>query len=162
VFEHALAGLVADGTCVVRHDRVAEAPGRALLGKYAAAAARLVAQLEAASLTPAELAALTPALALTPGETTELVGRLLADGDLVRLDATFVVTRRAWERAVTFVRAHLGRAPVLTVADIKEVLGLSRKWAVPLLEALDREGITRRAGNDRVAGPRLGAEEERA
>ncbi len=155
VFEHALAALLADGTCVVRGDRVAEAPGRALTGKYAAAAERLVAQLETAALAPAELASLTPGLALTPGETTELVGRLLADGDLVRLDTAFVVTRRAWARAVDFVRGHFARAPKLAVADIKDGLGLSRKWAVPLLEALDREGVTRREGNDRVPGPRL-------
>jgi selenocysteine-specific elongation factor len=39
------------------------------------------------------------------------------------------------------------------VADVKEGLGLSRKWAVPLLEALDRERVTKREGNVRIPGP---------
>jgi selenocysteine-specific elongation factor len=53
------------------------------------------------------------------------------------------------------VRAHFAGAKELTVADVKEGLGLSRKWAVPLLEALDREKVTRREGNVRLAGPNL-------
>jgi len=36
------------------------------------------------------------------------------------------------------------------VPAFKELLGLSRKHAIPLLEYLDRERVTRRAGNDRV------------
>jgi selenocysteine-specific elongation factor len=158
VFDYALAVLLADGTCVVRGDRVAEAPGRELMGKHAAAVLSLLGTLGAAGLAPGEMASLTPTLALSPGETTELVGRLLADGELVRVDASFVVTRAAWERAVSFVRGHFARSSTLSVGDLKEGLGLSRKWAVPLLEALDREGVTRREGNERVAGARLGVE----
>jgi selenocysteine-specific elongation factor len=36
------------------------------------------------------------------------------------------------------------------VPAFKELFGLSRKHAIPLLEYLDREKVTRRAGNDRV------------
>jgi selenocysteine-specific elongation factor len=42
----------------------------------------------------------------------------------------------------------------MTVADLKEMFGLSRKYAVPLLEHLDQSGFTRRSGDERVAGPR--------
>jgi len=96
---------------------------------------------------------LTPTLGLPPGEVQELIGRLLAEGDLVRLDADFVWPRPSWEKAVAFVRAHFAHAPELSVADVKEGLGLSRKWAVPLLEALDRERVTKREGNVRIQGP---------
>ena len=153
VFELALASLLGEGVMVTHHDRVNEAPGRALVGKHREAADRLLGDLTAAGLTPPELASLTPALRLPPGEVQELVGRLLAEGELVRLDADFVWPRAAWEKAVAFVRAHFARAPELSVADVKEGLGLSRKWAVPLLEALDRERVTRREGNVRTAGP---------
>ena len=155
VFDLALVSLLEDGTCETRGDRVAEAPGRALVGRHAAAAARLVGALELAGLALPELASLLPGLGLPPGETTELVGRLLADGDLVRLDADYVCARGAWAKALAFVRAHFARAKELSVADVKEGLGLSRKWAVPLLEALDREKVTKREGNVRLAGPGL-------
>ena len=38
----------------------------------------------------------------------------------------------------------------LEVADFKELTGLSRKYAIPLLEYLDRERVTRREGDERI------------
>ena len=38
----------------------------------------------------------------------------------------------------------------LDVGGFKELTGLSRKYVIPLLEYLDRERVTRRAGNDRL------------
>ncbi len=156
VFDAALTSLLADATCATRADRVAEAPGRELVGEHAAAARKLSGVLETAGFSPPELATLLATLDLSLGEAMELSGRLLADGDLVRIDADFVWARSAWERALAFVRAHFARAPELSVAEIKEGLAISRKWAVPLLEALDREGVTRREGNARVPGAGLG------
>jgi len=150
VFELALSGLLAEGVMVARRERVNEAPGRALVGKHREAADNLLAALTAAGMTTAELATYTAALRLPPGEIQELVGRLLADGDLVRLDADFTWSRAAWDKALAFVSAHFAKHPELSVADVKEGLGLSRKWAVPLLEALDREKVTRREGNVRT------------
>lgn len=42
-----------------------------------------------------------------------------------------------------------------TVAVIRERLGTTRKYIMPLLEILDGTGITRRQGDLRTAGPRL-------
>jgi selenocysteine-specific elongation factor len=43
-----------------------------------------------------------------------------------------------------------------TVADFRDRAGNSRKHALPLLARLDATGITRRRGDLRIAGPRLG------
>ena len=43
----------------------------------------------------------------------------------------------------------------LTVAEIRDLLGTTRKYAVPLCEYLDRVGVTRREGDLRLAGRRL-------
>lgn len=45
----------------------------------------------------------------------------------------------------------------VTVAEVRQALGTSRKWAMPLLGHLDATGVTRRRGDVRVAGPRLPA-----
>ena len=37
-----------------------------------------------------------------------------------------------------------------TVGDFKKWTGVSRKYAIPLLEYLDRERVTRRDGDERV------------
>ena len=52
------------------------------------------------------------------------------------------------------VAAHFAEHPVLGVPAFKDLAGVSRKQAIPLLEQLDREGTTRRQGDDRVAGKR--------
>ena len=41
-------------------------------------------------------------------------------------------------------------APKIDVAAFKDMTGVSRKYAIPLLEYLDRERVTRRVGNERV------------
>jgi selenocysteine-specific elongation factor len=50
------------------------------------------------------------------------------------------------------VIAHFNGTEKLTIADFKTLSGLGRKQAIPLLEQLDREGVTRRQGDDRVPG----------
>ena len=43
----------------------------------------------------------------------------------------------------------------VTVAQVRDVLGSTRKHVLPLLAHLDASGVTRRRGDVRVAGPRL-------
>jgi selenocysteine-specific elongation factor len=42
------------------------------------------------------------------------------------------------------------RSPRIDVAEFKELTGVSRKYAIPLLEYLDRERVTKRVGDARV------------
>jgi selenocysteine-specific elongation factor len=52
------------------------------------------------------------------------------------------------------VRTHFATAATLTPGAFKELAGgLSRKHAIPLLEWLDTQGITRRQGDARIPGP---------
>lgn len=43
----------------------------------------------------------------------------------------------------------------VTVAEVRDALGCSRKHALPLLALLDARGVTRRRGDVRIGGPRL-------
>src|SRR5207302_11383700 len=56
----------------------------------------------------------------------------------------------AMTQAGTIVREHIGRHGPALVSDLKTALGSSRRIMVPLLEKLDRDGITRREGDRRV------------
>ena len=53
--------------------------------------------------------------------------------------------------------AHFARRPTLSVAEFKDLAGVSRKYAVPLLEHCDRVGWTVRAGDERKPGSGLAA-----
>ena len=62
----------------------------------------------------------------------------------------------AIDEAAKVVAALLKQQPHgVTVAEVREALSTTRKWAVPLLNVLDARGITRRRDDLRVAGPRL-------
>ncbi len=68
---------------------------------------------------------------------------------LVRIAPALVVTRAFVEEAADAVRAAGERG--ITVSALRERLGTTRKYAVPLLEHMDRAGITRRSGDLRFA-----------
>jgi selenocysteine-specific elongation factor len=62
----------------------------------------------------------------------------------------------AVEEAGRVVAKLLAAAPDgVTVAEVRDALGTSRKYLLPLLGHLDATGVTRRRGDLRVAGPRL-------
>ena len=91
-----------------------------------------------------------PAAEVDPAELRELVRRgLVVGGDGVWFSAGAV------EQAAAVVSDLLaGRPEGVTVADVRDALGTTRKHAVPLLVLLDGRGVTRRRGDRRFPGPR--------
>lgn len=95
-------------------------------------------------------------------EVREALGPVADVAVQVLLDAAEAVELRellysqpALDRAVTSVVEALRRQGALTVAAVRDLLGTSRKYVLPLLEYLDTLGVTRRQGDLRVPGPRL-------
>lgn len=87
--------------------------------------------------------------AAAAGASAALVKELEAAGDLVRLGPDLAVPPATLDLAVARLRdAALSEGP-LTAARAKEILGTTRKYALPLLEELDRRGHTRRLGDVR-------------
>lgn len=83
----------------------------------------------------------------------QALGFLIASGEAVELSPAIVISRDAYSRAISAVRAYLTQHPRATVSDIKTHLGSSRRIIVPLLERLDRDGITHRDGDHRALRP---------
>ncbi|HEX2235344.1 MAG TPA: SelB C-terminal domain-containing protein, partial [Actinomycetota bacterium] len=113
-------------------------------GEQAAERARVLAAVEAGGF--------TPPLAGELGADPPLLRALVEAGDLVPI-ANFYLTRGSAARARAEVRAAIEASGPLTVAQIRDLLGTSRKYAVPLCEWLDATGATRRQGDVRVLGP---------
>jgi selenocysteine-specific elongation factor len=76
-----------------------------------------------------------------------LIGHLVKTGALVRLPGGWIVARESVDRVVERLRAR-GKAP-LDIAEFKEMFGLTRRLAIPLLEYLDGAKVTRRVGDRR-------------
>lgn len=90
-------------------------------------------------------------LARFPAAEAEPVWEALADnGDLVRIGPDIFLHQDAVQQAIDRVREHLGKTSQMTAANFRDMLGTSRKFAVPLMEHLDSLRVTRRQGDYRV------------
>ena len=72
---------------------------------------------------------------------------LLQQGKLARLPGGLLISVQAVERLRDALRSSGWDR--FTVPEFKDRFGLSRKWAIPLLEHLDSTGVTRRLGDQR-------------
>jgi selenocysteine-specific elongation factor len=80
----------------------------------------------------------------------KIVQLLIKENALVKINDDIVVHQSTMVRLVTDVKNLKVRNPKLGVGEFKDLTGVTRKYAIPLLEYLDRQRITRRVGEDRV------------
>ena len=80
----------------------------------------------------------------------KILQMLLRERALVRVTDDLVFHQQAIERLRALLSERKKRSDRLTVPQFKDLTGVSRKYAIPLLEFLDRERVTRRAGDERI------------
>jgi selenocysteine-specific elongation factor len=107
-------------------------------------ARKLLDALEAAPFSPPEPAS----VGAEPG----LVRSLAREGQVVELDGV-AFAASALDESRRRVQAALRERGTVTVADVRDLLGSTRKYVLPILKRLDAEGVTRRRGDDRIPGP---------
>lgn len=142
--DQVIAAVAGDDTLTVEHGSVRETDRKQRASDTEAGRA-LLAQLDA-----------TPFAPPVPPD-RDLARALVREGTLVDVDGV-VFTASAIAAARARLREALAGDAVISVGQARELLDSSRKYVVPLLELLDREGFTRRRGDVRIAGPRLSSE----
>ncbi|MGA7081443.1 MAG: selenocysteine-specific translation elongation factor [Terriglobales bacterium] len=80
----------------------------------------------------------------------KIVTLLLREKVLIKISEELVFHHSALMDLRNKVAALKASTPKIDVARFKEMTGVSRKYAIPLLEYLDRERVTRRVGDERV------------
>jgi selenocysteine-specific elongation factor len=80
----------------------------------------------------------------------KIVTLLLRDKILIKISEELVFHHSALVELRQKIAALKATAPKIDVARFKDMTGVSRKYAIPLLEYLDREHVTRRVGDERV------------
>jgi selenocysteine-specific elongation factor len=83
-----------------------------------------------------------------PARARRLLEILLREKRLVRVTAELVFHQSAMEQLLSLLASRRGSR--FNVGAFKEWTGVSRKYAIPLLEFLDRSRITRREGDERL------------
>jgi selenocysteine-specific elongation factor len=80
----------------------------------------------------------------------KLLQILLKERVLLRLTGDLIFHGSALGKLRELMAQRKRQSNRINVAVFKDITGLSRKYAIPLLEYLDRERITRRDGDDRI------------
>ena len=80
----------------------------------------------------------------------KIVTLLLREKALVKISEDLVFHRDALLDLRERLSSEKAKSPKIDVARFKDLAGVSRKYAIPLLEYLDREHVTRRVGDERV------------
>lgn len=106
----------------------------------------LMAALAAAPYSP-------PTISEMNGLAGEAVVRALLDlRRLVQVSDSIAFAAADYAKLVAAIRAHIGAHGEIDAKTLRDQFGSSRKYAIPVLERLDAQGITRRIGDVRVAG----------
>ena len=80
----------------------------------------------------------------------KIVTLLLRDKVLIKISEELVFHQKALDELRRSMAAEKLKSPKIDVARFKDLTGVSRKYAIPLLEYLDRERVTRRVGDERM------------
>ena len=117
--------------------------------KIASCCPRLLNPSKLAGLSTPSSEQVTNELAIDPSEMRRLMTMLLRDKTLVKMGTEELYFHQI---ALTKLRSQVAdlRGQTIDVARFKQLTGLSRKYAIPLLEYLDRERVTRKVGERRL------------
>ncbi len=153
VFERIVAGLVAAGrvsatdTLALTSHRVSMTPEELQVYEW------IDRRYLDAGFSPPDAAALAAEAGRAPGLVERITQLMLKQKRLLRVDTLVfhrAVLERLKEEVVALKSAAADGRATVDVKSFKETYNVSRKFAIPLLEYLDRERVTRRAGDVRI------------
>ena len=151
LFDFVLQRLTASGAIAGRERLMIPGQGVSLTPEELRARDAFDREFRDAGLAPPDLAAVGTRAGVSPAVADRVSKLLIRQKVLVKVD-TLLFHRDALERLKREVMGlkEEGAAARVDVAAFKERYGVSRKFAIPLLEWLDRERVTRRVGDARV------------
>ena len=110
---------------------------------------RILAAIEQEGFLPPLRKEIADRLRIPEKELADLLKLMTTEGQLVRINDSLHVTEPLYQKMLELLRAFYAKKPEMTVAEFRDVLGTSRKFALPFLEYLDSHRITLRVGDVR-------------
>jgi selenocysteine-specific elongation factor len=151
VFAHVLGLLADNGTVDVDRDKVRLGGHEIRLsGTQQAALDRMDKEFRDAEAAPPSAEEALARAGLSGGEDNELFQMLLESRRLVRVKESLFFHAAALETIQDKLVGLLRERKEIGPGDIKDLLGISRKYAIPLLEYFDARRVTTRVGERRV------------
>ncbi len=151
VFDAVIQSLAGEGKIEVQGEMVRRAGRKITLNAEEEAAQEQIARaFEAAGLAVPAVGEVLARVKVDRKRSEKLLQKLLKEKVLVKIAADLVFHQSALDRLRRLLAGQKAKGPRINVAIFKDLTGLSRKYAIPLLEYLDRERVTRREGDERV------------
>jgi selenocysteine-specific elongation factor len=151
VMEAMLAQLMRDKKAEVAGEQVRLAGrGVALKDEEAKAKAQIEKAFADAGLKVPLMKEVLDKLPVDKARAQKLVTLLLRDRVLIKLADDLVFHQTALEGLRQLIATQKAKTQKIDVATFKDLLGVTRKYAIPLLEYLDQQRITRRVGDERI------------
>ena len=151
LFNAVLQSLAAEGKVLLEGETVRRAGrGIQLSSEESAAKEQISRAFEKAGLAVPGAVEVLGGLPIDRARAEKILRILLKEKTLVKVTEDLIFHRSALERLRELVARRKQQSNRLNVAVFKELTGLTRKYAIPLLEYLDRERVTRREGDERV------------
>ncbi len=107
-------------------------------------------RLESSRYSPPDIEQVAAGIGLDAAEEADLLLRLTESGQAVRLADNLIMSAQAVEEARAALVLRLAEKGTITVSEFRDLLGTSRKFALPLLEYFDQIKVTRRSGDARI------------
>ncbi len=151
VLEAALTRLVLDEKLAVEGEVIKQAGRQILLKQDESQAKQQMAEaFERAGLAVPSVKEVLSRLPVDPARAQKILQILLKEGVLVRVTEDLVFHQTALHELRLRLAEFKTKSDRINVGAFKELTGITRKYAIPLLEYLDRERVTRRVGDERI------------
>jgi selenocysteine-specific elongation factor len=124
--------------------------GRSLTKEEQEEKKKLIEQITSAGFSPPFVKELAERHGLDARKVRDYINILLEEGAIEQVNPEFFLARGKLKEAEEKIRSFITERGRLEVKDLKEMLGISRKYSIPLLEYFDRIKVTRREGDFRV------------
>ncbi len=110
---------------------------------------KIINMLEKGGLQPPLKEELLTALKMPPKQLDDILKLMTKEGKLVRINETMYVTKNVYDKIISLLKDFFGKKKEMTVAEFRDILNTSRKYALPFLEYLDTQRVTMRVGDVR-------------
>ena len=110
---------------------------------------KILGALQQAGFQPPSKEELAVSLKMDAKRLTDILSILSKEGTVVRINEAYYLSGSAYQQILTLLKEFFSKKAEMSVAEFRDLLTTSRKYALPLLEYLDSSKITLRTGDVR-------------
>jgi len=110
---------------------------------------RLLGLLEKNGFQPPAKEELSQSLKIDQKHLSDILNLMAKEGSIVRINDSMYITSPVYNKMIADLRSFYNKKPEMTVAEFRDILHTTRKFALPFLEYLDSHKITMRVGDVR-------------